>query len=219
MLLPSNKPTGYFEHILAIDCETTGLNFNGDDASDGHQAVSWGVIVANSTTFKPVEELYVEIRWNEQSKANRQTDPKFGTRAEKVHGLSFDYLEKNGKTEAEAVELLGNLIIKYWGVENCIHTLGHNVHLFDMPFLRAMFRRHAIPLKFGNRHLDSSSLSFGTLGAFNSDDMFKTMGFDQRKEHNALDDIRMTLETYRTIKLLWKSKVGLIHECRPEENK
>ncbi len=210
MSSPADKPRGFFEYLLAIDCETTGLNLNGDDASKGHQAISWGAIVADAATFKPVEELYVEIQWNEFSKAARVADPKFGTFAETIHGLSFDYLEKNGMSEADAVEKLGNLIVKYWGFENSIRTLGHNVHLFDMPFLRAMFRRHDISLKFGNRHYCSSALGFGTVGSFNSDDLFETMGFEKRAEHNALDDARMSLESFRIIKTLWKSKVGLM---------
>ena len=134
MATKTKKLKGSFEFILAIDFETTGLCFSGDiDA--GHQAVSAGLIVADASTFKPIEELYCEIKWNEQSKATRKLDPNFGVKAEGIHGLTFDYLEKNGITEEEAVTKILNLIIKYWGVKNAPRLLGHNVHLFDYKFL------------------------------------------------------------------------------------
>jgi len=201
--------TGYFNYVLAMDCETTGLNFSGDDPSDGHQAVSWGIIVADTVTFKPVEELYVEIKWNPVSIQSRKLDPKFGTHAEKIHGLSFKHLEENGMDEEEAVLLIANMIIKYWGTDNAIATLGHNVATFDMPFLRALFRRVGVPLKFANRHFDSCSLGAGTVGSFTSNALFETMGNDEREDHNALDDCKMSLGSFRTIKTLWTDMVGL----------
>ena len=212
MASPKDKPRGHFDFILAIDCETTGLKFGSDYADDGHQAVSWGVVVADAATLKPIEELYVEIKWNQQSKDARKKDSSFGKRAEEIHGLTYEYLEKNGIDEEEAVATVGSLILKYWGPEVSIRTLGHNVHLFDLFFLRSMFRRHGIELKMASRHYDSNSLSFGTLGTFNSDDMFSVMGFDRRGTHNALEDIKMTLETYRIIRTLWQQKVGVIYE-------
>ena len=110
-----DKPRGYFENLLAIDCETTGLDWNGDDPSNGHQAVSWGIIVANGITLEPIEELYLEIKYNEFSRKAREADPNFGVAAANIHGLTFDYLEQHGIDEVEAVEKIGNLIIKYWG--------------------------------------------------------------------------------------------------------
>lgn len=206
---PKNVPKGYFQYLLAIDCETTGLTVNNRDPSVGHQPISWGIIVADSKTLKPVEELYVEIKWNKQSKSARDADASFGKEAERIHGLTYQYLEENGISEEDAVVMIGELILKYWGPENNIRTLGHNVHLFDLQFLRSMFERYGIRLKFGNRHMDSNSLAFGTVGSFNSDDLFKTLGFEQRTKHNALDDAKMSLESFRLIKLIWNKKVGI----------
>lgn len=205
MASPKDKPRGSFDFLLAIDCETTGLTFNSDYADAGHQAVSWGIIVADAQTLKPIEELYVEIKWNEQSRAARQKDSTFGVRAEQIHGLTFDYLEENGIDESEAVLKIGELILKYWGPEVSIRTLGHNVHLFDLFFLRSMFRRHGIELKFGNRHYDTNSVGFVTLGTFNSDDLFQKMGFETRGAHNALDDAKMALESARRIRVIFQN--------------
>lgn len=209
------KPVGSFDFLLAIDCETTGLCFNSDSpvsnptTGEAHQTVSWGIVVADAKTLKPVEDLYVEIKWNSSSVIQRNKNPNFGVGAEKVHGLTFDYLEENGLDESEAVVAIGNLIMKYWGPKSSIRTLGHNVHTFDMPFLRDLFRRQEIELRFGNRHYDTNSIGFGTVGAFNSDDLFRTMGLAERGAHNALDDAHMALESARRIRALWNDMVGV----------
>lgn len=207
MASPDSKPRGYFKYLLAIDCETTGINYNAADPSIGHQAVSWGVIVANAKSLKSIEELYVEIKWNDESKKRREEDPTFGKEAEKIHKLTYNYLEKNGIEESEAVEKIGNLILKYWGPTVSIRTLGHNVHTFDLPFLRSMFNRHNVPLRFGNRHYDTNSIGWATFETFNSDDLFEVCGLPVRDAHNSLEDARYALESTRLIRLLFQQKV------------
>lgn len=215
MASPKDKPRGYFEKILAIDCETTGLCFSNDtpvyneETGERHQTVSWGVIVANALTLKPIDELYVEIKWNDESKKQRTKDKKFGTFAEKVHGLKKTYLDKNGVTEAEACAQIGSLIVKHWGPTNNIITLGHNVHTFDVPFMRDLFRRHEIELKFGARHVDTSSVGFIDWMTYNSDDLFNMVGFDDRTEHNSLQDIQQTLEAARISRLIFNKALAL----------
>lgn len=195
------KPRGYFERVLAVDCETTGLAVNQDDPSynpktgEEYQAISWGLIVADAQTLTPIEEMYVETQWNGVSV--------WDDRAQKIHGLSKEYLEKNGFTEQETVEAIGTLIMKYWGPTVSIRTLGHNVVSFDIWFLKRLFRRHDIELRFGSRHIDTSTLGFVNWGTFNSDDLFSAVGFDARGDHNALDDARMSLESARVTKLIF----------------
>jgi len=196
-------PKGYFKFLLAIDAETTGLNRDTDDPSVGHQCVSWGIIVADAMTFEPIEKLYLEIKWNDKSIAAREEDPSFGKYAETIHGLSFEYLEEHGVTEEEAVVQILNLILKYWGPTVMVKALGHNVHSFDVPFMREMFRRHGVEVPFGSRHYDTNSIGFGTVGAYISDALFTTMGYDHRSTHNALDDIEQALGSCQRIRLLW----------------
>ena len=198
-----DKPKGYYEFILAMDCETSGLAVNNDDPSynastgEEYQSVSWGMIVASADTLKPVEKLYVEIQWN--------GDAVWDGRAEKVHGLSKKHLEEKGLTEEEAVEEIANFIIKYWGTDVSIRTLGHNVASFDLWFLKRLMRRHGIELKFGNRHVDTSSIGFVNWRAFTSDQLFEAVGFDERGAHNALDDAMMSLESARRTRMVFES--------------
>lgn len=200
MATAKDKPAGYFKYLLALDCETTGLTFNSDHPSDGHQAVSWGLVVLDGNTFEQVEEMYVEIKWNQESKAQRKIDPEFGKRAEQIHGLTYEYLEENGITEVEAVEKIGSMIMKYWGPTVSIRLLGHNVHLFDLDFFRKMFRNHGIELKFGNRHYDTNSIGWCAFETFTSDQLFELIGFDARGAHNALDDIKMTIASAKAVR-------------------
>lgn len=203
-------PTGHFNVLLALDCETTGLCYNSESpvynprTKERHQAVSWGLIVADSETLKPVEKLYVEIKWNDESKKQRKLNPNFGKKAEEIHGLTFEYLEENGMDEEEAVVEIGNLIISYWGAGRSIQTLGHNLCNFDVPFLRDLFLRYEIELNFGNRMYDSNSIGWAAFNTFNSNDLFAAVGLEPRNNHNALEDAWMSLETIRRIRKVFR---------------
>ncbi len=202
MSSPKNVPRGYFEKILALDSETTGLAYNSDDPSydpvtgKTYQSVAWGFIVADAETLKSIEELYVEIQWDGESEWN--------TKAEAIHGLSREHLKKNGLTAEQAVEVIGDLIIRHWGPTNSIRTLGHNVVTFDLWFLKRLFRKFDIELKFGNRHVDTSSIGFVNWKTFNSDDLFDVIGMPTRGEHNALDDARFALEAARRTRVIFQ---------------
>ena len=197
------KPIGYFEKFLALDCETTGLAYNSDDPSYDpktgklYQAISWGFIVADAVTLKPIETLYLEIKWDGESEWNMG--------AQKVHGLSKEHLEKNGLTEEEAVVQIGSLILKHWGPDVSIRTLGHNHVSFDLWFLKRLMRKYGVELKFGNRHIDMSSIGFVNWNTFTSDQLFEAVGFDGRGAHNALDDASLSLEAARRTRLIFQT--------------
>lgn len=214
MATVKGRPRGAFDYLLAMDCETTGLCLNQDSpvenprTGERHQAISWGLIVADAATLKPIEKMYVEIKWNHKSKDQRAANAKWGTHAEKIHGLTYDYLEKNGMDEEDAVAKIGEMVLKYWGPTVNIRCLGHNVHTFDLLFFRDLFRRHGIELTFGSRHYDSNSIGFATFGTFNSDDLFEAVGFDKRDEHNALTDAEQALETTRIVRKIFEKAIS-----------
>jgi DNA polymerase III epsilon subunit-like protein len=206
--MSNKKPVGYFEKILAIDTETSGMikNRNGGDPShndetgESYQIVSIGLIVASAITLKPIEELYIEIKWDGVSK--------WSPEAEKVHGLSLQYLEDNGVDREEAVTQIGNLVLNHWGPDTPLVLLGHNVVAFDLPFFKQLMLSEGIDLRFGHRHVDSFACSLPTFGTFNSDDLFHIIGVDRDShKHNALDDAHASLTAVRTIHQLWKELV------------
>ena len=201
-----SKPEAFFSHLLAIDVETSGMCFGTDDPShnpvtgEQYQIVSIGLVVADTTTLKPVEELYLEIKWNGTSK--------WDAKAQSVHGLSLKYLEDNGIDEEEAVVEIANLILKYWGPTSGISLLGHNVATFDLYFLKQLMRKYDIELQFSRRHIDSQTVGFTAFNAFTSDQLFEALGLPQRNGHNALQDAKHSLQAVRTVRALVKSVLG-----------
>jgi len=204
----------HFKYILAIDCETTGLCFGVDHPThnektgEKHQALSWGFIVCDSVTLEPIEKLYLEVKWNDESIEQRVDNSNFGTYAEKIHGLSIEYLEEHGITEEDAVVELLNMLGKYWGPDTPICLLGHNVVTFDMWFLKQMTRNIGIELKFGNRHVDTFGLGKCTIGSFDSNELFEMLALPERDKHNAMEDIEMTLESASRIKTIFELGLG-----------
>lgn len=198
--MSDKKPRGYFENILALDTETTGVAIGQLDPTtraDGeyYQMVSAGFIIADVKTFKPIDKLYVEIKWNGESR--------WESRAEGVHGLSKKYLEKNALSEEDAVVEIGQFLLKHYSPESDLRLLGHNVATFDRYFLSHLFERHGIKLKFGNRHIDSFALGMTLLEAYNSDDLFEALGMQARESHNAMEDTEMTLKAVRMMKKMF----------------
>lgn len=194
------KPKSYFQHILALDTETSGLFFNNDspcfDPASGkhYQIVSIGLIVADSETLLPVEQLYLEIKWNGESL--------WDAKAQSIHGLTPEYLEENGVDEEQAVVEICNLILKYWGPTSSVSLLGHNVATFDIYFLKQLLRKFDIDIKFSRRHVDSLSAGFAAFTAYDSDDLFEAVGFKKRETHNSLTDAKQALNSVRIIRQL-----------------
>lgn len=193
------KPQGWFDKFLVIDCETTGLNFDhsNPDITDGYQSISWGMMVSDMKTMKPLDELYVEIKWDGESKWHHK--------AEKVHGLSKAYLEKNGMDSEDAAIEIAQFIGAHFGVSETIVCMGHNVARFDIPFLKKLLLKYDFPFSFSHRCLDSSSLAAMTLGTFTSQGMFDELGIERGDVHNALEDSRATLQACRIIRKMFES--------------
>lgn len=199
----STKPRGYFEYVLAVDVETSGMAFGVDDPShnpatgETFQIVSIGLVVADVKTFTPIEELYLELKWDGKSTWSPQ--------AQAVHGLTLEHLEEHGVTEEEAVEEIGNFIVKYWGLDSVICLLGHNVATFDKLFLQRLLRSQGLNFKFGNRVVDTNSIAQAAFGTFNSDDAFAAVGLGDRDpaKHNALDDAHCALTLAASVRGLF----------------
>lgn len=203
----TKQPRGYFKYTLAADCETTGIAIGCDDPSQNpktgekYQAVSWGLVVVETDTLKAVDELYVEIQHDEQYVWSKG--------AERVHGMSQEYLRENGVSMKEAVEQIGTLILSYWGPDSPICLLGHNVVSFDLAFLRSTLRSQGLEVRFANRHVDTNAIGFACLETFNSDDLFELVGLPVRDpaKHNALTDAKNALEVVRRVRAIYNSVI------------
>jgi hypothetical protein len=203
------KPKGYNQFCLAFDCETSGLFFNSDnpavDSKTGEyfQAVSWGLIIVDTTTLSPLEEVYIEIKWDGKSKWSDQ--------AERVHGLTKSYLEDNGIARQEAVIIIADLILKWWGPNSPVCVLGHNPQ-FDLAFLRNDLRSEGLEVKFGSKIIDTNSIGFAVYNTHNSDDLFDMVGIVSRdaNKHNALEDAKNALYVVKATRLMANTWLGEI---------
>jgi oligoribonuclease (3'-5' exoribonuclease) len=185
------------EKLLAIDVETSGFS-KGDDVAHNHQIVSIGLIVADRN-FMPIDELYIEIKWNGISH--------WSSSAERIHGLTKQHLEENGLDEEDAVIAIAEFILKHYEPEEYIFFLGHNVKSFDVPFFNKLMNKYDVSFNIAYRTIDSLSVGFTCLDADDSNEIFSYF-YSERKEHNALEDARMSLGVCRNIRKLMQATLN-----------
>jgi DNA polymerase III epsilon subunit-like protein len=130
--------------------------------------------------------------------------------AQKVHGLSLEYLEEHGMSTTDAVVEIAGLILRHWGPSSPVVLLGHNVATFDMWFLKRLLRSEGIEVRFSNRTICTNSIGYSVFSTFNSDDVFEQVGCAVRdgSKHNALDDARMSLQVVRTARIIANTVLG-----------
>lgn len=189
---------------LCIDWETSGATFGGDSTID-HQGLSFGAVIFDLKTFEPVETLYREIKFI-------PSKFKWTEEAQKIHGMSIEYLEQNGVEQEEAAADLLEFILKYFGTAK-VMFLGHNPE-FDRRFTNQLTTSVGVEFSVEKQTdldahiqlhhvvLDTSALGMITLGIFKSDLLFDAVGLPERAEHNSLTDALYTVETCKRIKLL-----------------
>ncbi len=201
----NTSPRGFYDRILAFDCETSGIFFAENPAQDPtdptkrYQCVSWGLVILDGN-LKQLDELYIEIAWDGTSL--------WDSKAEAVHRLSKEYLSANGTPFEEAYVTIGNFLFKWFG-DTPIVTLGHNSISFDKQFMASDLEQLGIVLRWGNRHLDSNTLGFTIFETYTSDQLFEAIGQTDRGDtHNALDDIKRTVDVFRVCRAIAKQVIG-----------
>lgn len=189
-------------NILFIDVETSGYSkTNFEDRSNKYQfqIVSIGAIVADAKTWKERDRFYVEIQWNGES----DWDPS----AEKVHGLSKDYLREHGESEEQGFLQICEFILRHFDPAKHITLGGHNVSTFDRHFLIQLFDKYQATIQFSGRAVDTYTLGQVLFGCENSQELFEMLGI-ARTEHNALEDTQLALKAVRLSSSLFKQHVG-----------
>lgn len=201
----SSSPQGYYNRILAYDAETSGIFFAENPARDPldptkrYQAVSWGMMVLDGD-FNQLDELYVEIQWDGKSLWDKK--------AEAVHKLSKEHLAEHGLPFEEAYTQILNFIFRWFG-NTPVVTLGHNSISFDKLVMTSDLAELDITLRWGNRHLDSNTLGYTLFNTFTSDQLFDALGQSDRGDsHNALDDIKRTVDAFRVSRAIAKQVLG-----------
>lgn len=184
--MAKNIPT----YGIAIDWETSGYSV--PDYASKHQGISVGAAVFDIKTFEPIETFYQVIRFNKKYEWSDQ--------AEKIHGLSREFLYENGVTQEEAAMLLGSLILKYFG-DTKVVLCGHRCY-FDRAFTNQLFDTVDMEIPWDPIQIDSAAIALSFLNVTSSDDLFSICDLPPRTQHNALEDVLLTLESIKTIKSL-----------------
>ena len=184
---------GIGKYILFVDWETSGADFKTGDHTKYYQGLSYGVVIADSETFEPVETLYRELQFDD-------TKYQWSDEAEAIHGLSREYLKEHGVTREEGLIDLLELILKYIGSGKiCIG--GHNV-TFDRKFCDQLAEDFEMTMDFHHVVIETSALAFVAVGLYRSNEVFPFFGAEVRGKHNALDDALQSLAVARGIKQL-----------------
>lgn len=201
----SKMKTGLPARGLCIDWETTGYNpphemeghFIG--YADKHQGIALGAVVFDVQSFETLDTFYVEIKY----------DPKYEWTdgAEKIHGLSRQYLEEHGLTKQDAAVEFMNFLIKYFMADEEILVMGHNKD-FDIAFLHQFLEPFGIMPKIWYRGINTVDVGIVCFGLAKSDMIFDHIGLPPREDHNALEDAIYTVEVCKTIRAVMK-EVGL----------
>lgn len=190
---------------LGIDWETSGADwgFRYDDYSkqSSYQGISFGAVVFETETFEPVETLYREIHFD----ANKY---QWTEQAEAIHGLSRTHLLRNGVPSEEAACDLAELVLKYWGPNPFVVMLAHRLD-FDLHYTKQLLEPYELMFNRDGVKLDTCGTAFALLGIHKSDKLFDFLGLEGRGKHNALEDILMTLEAMRTMRLIMREALGL----------
>lgn len=192
------------EFGLCLDWETTGADF-GKDSSLRYQGIEFGAIIFNAKTFEPIEKLKLYVKFNPDKYVWTEG-------AQKIHGLTVEFLEANGVTQEEAATQLAELILKYFGTSRVLF-LGHNPE-FDRRFTNQLLNSIDIEFSVENSGkfdsqievfhvvLDTSALGYIAFGIYKSDLLFEKIGFPARGDHDALADAEQTLETCAAVRAL-----------------
>lgn len=181
---------------LCIDFETSGASQNPKDHTIEYQGVSYGALIFEFESLEPIDGVYAEIQFNDMYK--------WSPEAEKVHGLSREYLAKHGKKPVEAAMMLAELMLKYLGPRPHVWVMAHNRD-FDLMFMEQLLRPYELMPSVCHVALDTSPLGLLTVGKYRSDDLFDLFCDTHRCEHNALDDALACLTVAKSIRqIFWK---------------
>lgn len=178
--------------LLVIDTESGGLNPN------EHSILSLG---ATTLPVRETGDFEVIIRED-----NVVTEAE----ALSVNKMSLDWINENGKTPSEAVELFESyLLANFSNQDQPIVVAGHNTW-FDVAFLKRLYRLadRSYPRRLSHRLIDTSSIvqflrytGKITLTTGSSDEVFDYFGIEvlEKDRHTALGDAKATAHLIETL--------------------
>lgn len=168
---------------IIFDTETTGMNFNGRDKSEGHRIIEIGCV--ELIDRRPTENYFHQYINPEQS-----IDPD----AVRVHGITNERVAG----EPTFAAILKDLLAYFDGADELI---AHNMP-FDQSFLNREFKLAKAGFKLEDRFPLTDTLQLAKnkvpIAKYNLDALCKYYGIDNsnRSLHGALLDSQLLAEVY-----------------------
>lgn len=185
---------------IAIDWETSGSAW-GQDSTIDYQGVSFGAAIFRLSDFEIVDTLYCEIQFDESKY-------KWSDQAQKIHGLTREHLAANGMSQEDAAVALMSLYVKYFAPDEYVYILGHHVD-FDIEFTKQLLVPFGIMFNIGATRIDTSGTGLIMFGIHKSEDLFQFLGLPPRQTHNALEDVVLTVEAAKNMRLISNAALGI----------
>lgn len=203
------------KYSLWLDWETSGANFKlkYDEQPELFQGIQLGLVIADNETFTEVAAMKVNIKFDE--KFQWQPD------AQKIHGISREYLEENGVDRDDAALQVVEFILQYFP-QDVFYLLadgkksmnsskvcfgGHNLE-FDISHFKALLAVVGFGIDDHHVKLNTSSIGFHAVGEYRSNPLFTMFGAEKRGDHDALDDTRQSLAVAAGVKALILAALG-----------
>jgi hypothetical protein len=197
------------KYSLFIDWETSGADFSLSYSEQAKifQGIQLGLVIADNETFEEVDSLKLDILFD--------SDFTWQDEAQKVHGITREYLSQNGiDREAAAVEAI-NFLLKYFSQDafylldmgppkmnpNKLCFGGHNLD-FDIEHFLALLAVAGLGADVHHVKLNTTVIGFHATGLYRSNDLFTLFGAEARGNHDALEDARQSLAVARGVKQL-----------------
>lgn len=178
------------DKVAAVSLETTGASIN-SDISKQFQIISFGVSIASTKDFTPIESMYKEIRWNRSST--------WSPELESVHGFTKPYLEENGIDEDIGAAYLADIFLNHFE-DGPVVLLGHNICSFTLPHIQNLFYKYDIDIRFSSRMYDTFSVGNLLFNLNTSKEIFKSLKLDVN-DLNALHKANAYLKLYKLSKV------------------
>jgi len=176
---------------LLIDFETSGSDVTNKNHQQ-YQGISLGALIVNMEKFEVVDDYYVEIKFN----ASKYL---WSEEAEKVHGLTKDYLEANGVSQQEALGGLLEVIMRWIGFTDKLFIMGYNID-FDKGFMQQLFDDCEVPINFHHIMIDPAPMAYFFVQEYRSDKVFELFSSMTREVHNALEDCYICFDALKTMR-------------------
>ncbi len=186
--------------IVFFDLETGGLDWT------KHPIIQIAAIAVDAD-LAPIESFQCKVKFP-VADADAQ--------ALSINHYDLDVWDKEGVAAFGAVQMFARFLLRHASITRAskagnpysiAQLAGHNAASFDIHFLTAFFKRNNAFLPASYRVLDTlqrAAWHFHENGGEPEDLKLQTLakhfGVEPAKAHDALDDVRVTIEVYKKLK-------------------